>query len=327
MENRGGGDGKVRQGGAVTESDGQNTANTIAELTGVGVSWTAEKADTLIEALHWIRQFRGCVAVIKLGGSVMDASDNIVHLLLDTIFMESVGMQPVIVHGGGKAISRAMQKAGITPRFVQGRRYTDEATLSIVEQVLAGDVCEGIAKQLEDFGGIARSLNFHTRNVLTGEPLQLKDDAGNPVDLGYVGQVTEVDTATIRALCARGIVPVIPSVAVAKNGQKLNINADTAAQRIAEKLGAEKLIFVSDVPGVLSNREDPTSLIRSLTLADAQALIENGTIQGGMIPKIQACLETIRRGVRQVHLIDGRMRHSLLLDVYTRAGVGTVIRE
>ena len=288
---------------------------------------TAEKADTLIEALHWIRQFHGCVAVIKLGGSVMDSPDSIVHLLLDLIFMESVGMQPVIVHGGGKAISRAMNESGIEPRFVQGRRYTDAATLEIVERVLAGNVCEEIANRLEEFGGMARPLNFRTHCVLKGRPLQLRDESGELLDLGFVGEVTEVDTASIRALCARGIIPVIPSVAVASGGQKLNINADTAAQRIAERLGAEKLIFVSDVPGLLRDRNDPTTLIRNLTLTEAQSLIDDGTVQGGMIPKIQACMETIRRGVRKVHLIDGRMRHSLLLDVYTRTGVGTVICE
>ncbi len=286
-----------------------------------------EKADVLIEALHWIRQFRGSIAVIKLGGSVMDSADDMVHLLLDTIFMESVGMQPVIIHGGGKAISRAMQEAGITPRFVQGRRYTDAATLKIVERVLAGEVNEGIAKRIEEFGGMARPLNFRTKNVLTAKQITLSDEAGSPIDLGYVGRVTDVDTAAIRALCSRGIVPVIPSVAETPDGQRLNINADTAAQMIAEKLGAEKLVFVSDVPGVLRDKEDRSSLIRELSLDEAQRLIDDGTIQGGMIPKVQACMETVRRGVRKVHMVDGRLRHSLLLDIYTRTGVGTVISE
>ncbi|MDD3468490.1 MAG: acetylglutamate kinase [Thermoguttaceae bacterium] len=286
-----------------------------------------EKADVLIEALHWIRQFRGSIAVIKLGGSVMDSADDMVHLLLDTIFMESVGLQPVIIHGGGKAISRAMQEAGITPRFVQGRRYTDAATLQIVERVLAGEVNEGIAKRIEEFGGMARPLNFRTKNVLTAKQITLSDEAGNPIDLGYVGRVTDVDTAAIRALCSRGIVPVIPSVAETPAGQRLNINADTAAQMIAEKLGAEKLVFVSDVPGVLRDKEDRSSLIRELSLDEAQRLIDDGTIQGGMIPKVQACMETVRRGVRKVHMVDGRLRHSLLLDIYTRTGVGTVISE
>ena len=162
-----------------------------------------EKADVLIEALRWIRTFRGKITVIKLGGSVMEDERAISHLLLDILFMETVGMQPVIVHGGGAAISRAMKEAGIQPRFVQGRRYTDEATVKIVEQVLAYEINEKLAKGIEDLGGRAQPLNFRTTNVLFGERLVLRDESGDPVDLGLVGNVTRVDSGTIVDLCAR----------------------------------------------------------------------------------------------------------------------------
>jgi len=285
------------------------------------------KADTLIEALGWIRQFRDKVTVIKLGGSVLETPEALLHVLLDIVFMETVGMRPVVVHGGGKAISRAMDEAGITPRFVMGRRYTDQASLEIVERVLAGEVNEYLARRIEECGGRAMNLNFRTTNVLYGEPLALKDEAGNPVDLGFVGEVTRVDRAVIDNLCYADQVPVIPSMCITDDGQKLNVNADTAAMAVAQAMGAEKLVFLSDVPGVLLNKDDPDSLVHSLNAGEARRLIESGVVGGGMIPKVEACLETLNKGVRKIHIIDGRLRHSLLLEVYTTSGVGTEIRS
>jgi len=284
-----------------------------------------QKADVLIEALTWIRQFRGKKTVIKLGGSVMEDEGAMNHLLLDVVFMETVGMQPVVVHGGGAAISRAMAEVGLQPRFVQGRRYTDAATLKIVERVLAGEVNRKIAQQIVELGGQAQSLSFHTTNVLRGERILLPDENGQPVDLGYVGTITQVDRPTIEELCQAGIVPVIPSMCVTKEGQKLNVNADTAATAVAQALQAEKLVYLSDVNGVRHRKDDADSLIATLTAEEAQKLIENGSVEAGMIPKVQACLETLARGVRKVHIIDGRLRHSLLLEVYTTKGVGTQI--
>jgi acetylglutamate kinase len=284
-----------------------------------------QKADVLIEALTWIRQFRGKITVIKLGGSVMEDSNAMNHLLLDVVFMETVGMRPVVVHGGGAAISRAMTEAGLKPRFVQGRRYTDPETLDIVEKVLAGEINQRIAQCINDLGGKAQSLNFQTSNVLRGRRIALPDENGTPVDLGFVGTVTHVDRATIEHLCHAGIVPVIPSMCVTDEGQKLNVNADTAATAVAQTLEAEKLVYLSDVNGVRRNKEDPDSLIHSLTANEAQELIKSGAIESGMIPKVQACLETLERGVRKVHIIDGRLRHSLLLEIYTSKGVGTQI--
>ncbi|MFZ5830687.1 MAG: acetylglutamate kinase [Planctomycetota bacterium] len=284
-----------------------------------------QKADVLIEALRWIRQFRDKVTVIKLGGSVMENEQAMTHLLLDVVFMETVGMRPVVVHGGGAAISRAMNEAGLEPRWVQGRRYTDDGTLGIVEKVLAGDINEEIARRINELGGRAKPLNFHTMHVLRGERIVLPDDSGDPVDLGHVGTVTWVDSTTIETLCQQGIVPVIPSMAVTREGQKLNVNADTAATAIAQALQAEKLVYLSDVNGVRRDKNDPDSLIHTLTAPEAQELINSGAIDSGMIPKVQACLETLERGVRKVHIIDGRLRHSLLLEVYTTRGVGTAI--
>jgi acetylglutamate kinase len=284
-----------------------------------------QKADVLIEALGWVRQFRGKVVVIKLGGSIMDDANAMRHLLIDVVFMETVGMRPVIVHGGGAAISRGMEQAGLAARFIQGRRYTDEATLEIVEQVLAYETNEKLAAQIEEYGGRAAPLNFRTTNVLWGERLQLADDGGQPIDLGHVGTVTRVDRSTIDNLCYAGIVPVIPSMCRSEKGQKYNVNADTAANAVAASVGAEKLMFLSDVNGVRRSKTDPTSLIKSLTAAEARAMIRSGAIDKGMIPKIEACLEILDRGIRKVHIIDGRERHSLLLEIYTTQGVGTEI--
>ena len=284
-----------------------------------------EKADVLIEALQWIRQFRGKITVIKLGGSVMEDPTAMTHLLLDVVFMETVGMRPVVVHGGGAAISQAMASAGLQTRFVQGRRYTDEAVLEIVERVLAYEVNERIAQQIDQLGGRATPLNFRTTNVLFGSRIELHDESGQLVDLGHVGQVTRVDRNTIERLCREGIVPVIPSMCTTEEGEKLNVNADTAATAVARALEAEKLVFLSDVNGVRRHKDDPDSLVHSLTAEAAGEMIRSGAIEAGMIPKVQACLEILDQGVRKVHVIDGRLRHSLLLEVYTSKGVGTEI--
>jgi len=284
-----------------------------------------QKADVLIEALGWIRRFRDKVTVIKLGGSVMEEENALRHLLIDIVFMETVGMRPVVVHGGGAAINRAMADAGIELRFIQGRRYTDAAARDIVERVLAYETNEFIARRIEELGGRAQPLNFRTTNVLFGERITLDDEHGQPIDLGYVGHVTRVDRTTIDNLCYAGQVPVIPSMCLADDGTKLNVNADTAAMAVAQALGAEKFVFLSDVNGVRRNKNDPATLISSLTAAEARELIRTGAIDAGMIPKIEACLETLDRGVGKVHIIDGRLRHPLVLEIYTNKGVGTEI--
>jgi acetylglutamate kinase len=285
-----------------------------------------EKADVLIEALGWIRRFRDRITVIKLGGSIMDDPNAMLHVLVDIVFMETVGMRPVVVHGGGAAISRAMDEAGIESRFINGRRYTDEATLAIVERVLAGKINQHIAQQIERLEGRAMNLNFDSTNVLYGEPLRLTDDDGQAIDLGHVGTITRVDRQVIENLCYAGQVPVIPSMCVhEETGQKLNVNADTAAMAVAQSLGADKLVYLSDVNGVRVNKDDPETLIHTLDVATATELIESGKIDSGMVPKVEACLDTLDRGVGKIHIIDGRIRHSLLLEIYTNKGVGTQI--
>jgi len=245
---------------------------------------------------------------------------------VDIVFMESVGMRPIVVHGGGAAISRAMEEAKIVPRFIHGRRYTDPATLAIVEKVLAGEINEHIAGLIEKFGGRAMPLNFAgetNNNVLYGELLKIDGEDGKPLDLGHVGTVTKVDRDTLDNLCYAGQVPVIPSMCETETCERLNVNADTAATAVAQAVGAEKLVFLSDVNGVRLDKDDPDSIIHSLTAPEAKELIADGTIATGMIPKVEACLETLRRGVKKVHIVDGRVRHSLLLEIFTNLGVGT----
>ncbi|MDO4629476.1 MAG: acetylglutamate kinase [Planctomycetia bacterium] len=288
-----------------------------------------EKADVLIEALHWIREFRDKVFVIKLGGSLMTNPLAMSHLLQDLVFLETVGIRPIVVHGGGPAINRAMLEAGLQSRFVLGRRYTCEKTLEIVERVLATEFNEQLVEQITILGGRARSLNFNTKCVVFGEPLKLKDDDGNDLDLGFVGTVTRVDTDTIFDMMKNGIIPVIPSMCLTdgegENAQKLNVNADTVAMAVAQAVKCEKLVYLSDINGVRADKDDPDSLIPTLTAEMAEELFEKGVIQAGMIPKVQACLETVEKGVRKVHIVDGRLRHALMLEIFTTVGVGTEI--
>lgn len=280
------------------------------------------KADILVEAMGWISMFRDKTTVIKLGGSVLDDPDALQHLLIDVCFMSVVGMRPVLVHGGGKRINQAMAEAGLEPRFVQGRRYTDGQTLEIVERVLAEETNQFLADQLEKLGGRAMTLNFQSTPVLTGQPMT-HDESGQPIDLGHVGEVTSVDRIVIDNLCYAGQIPVIPSMCETEEGAKLNVNADSAAMAVAEALSAEKLVFVSDIPGVLRDSNDPATRITSLTPTRARQLIDEGVIHGGMIPKVEACLSVLDRGVSKVHIVDGRLRHSLLIEIYTTEGVGT----
>src|SRR5262249_31073148 len=297
------------------------------------------KAETLIEALGYIRTFRDRLTVIKLGGSAMEDPDSLRSTLQDIVFLETVGMRPVLVHGGGKAIDRAMDFAGIKPRKVLGRRYTDEATLSIVVKVLLHEINASIVRQVRHLGGRAVALHSDSLQCLFGEKLLLTperrilhgDDADAPaeqeapIDLGRVGRVTRVDGALVNDFCAAGVVPVIPCLALDADGAWLNVNADTAAAAVAMHLRAEKLVFLSDTPGILQDRTNPDSLLSHLDAVRCRELIGGGVIDAGMIPKVEACLESLRAGVRKTHIIDGRLNHSLLLEIYTDRGSGTEI--
>ncbi len=288
----------------------------------------SRKADVLIEAMKWIREHRGATVVVKLGGSLMEDEIAMMHLFTDLVFMESVGIKPVVVHGGGAAISQAMKDAGIEPRFVQGRRYTDDATLAVVREELAHKISRSLVDSIKFYSGSAVALSdcFDT-NVLYGRKTAQFDADGAEIDLGWVGEVTRVDVDKIREYCDRGVIPVIPSYTIVDDGGRngLNVNADVAATEVAKQLGADKLVFVSEVNGVRTDPNDPASMINSLTADEAKKLLASGAIIGGMIPKIQSCLKTLERGVKKIHIINGRIRHALLLEIFTSQGVGTEI--
>ncbi len=232
----------------------------------------------------------------------------------------------MVVHGGGAAITRAMDQAGIEARFVQGRRVTDPAALEVVRRVLVDEINTEIADLIEELGGRAMTLSIRGDNVLYGRRLKLPGPDGADLDLGAVGEITRVDSRVIENLCYAGQVPVIPSMCLdEKTEELLNVNADTVATAIAQALRAEKLVFLSDINGVRRDKKDADSLIHTLPASAAAELIATGAVDAGMIPKVEACLETLRQGVGKVHIIDGRLRHSLMLEIYTTSGVGTQI--
>ena len=283
------------------------------------------KAGVLIEALSWIQKFKGRYVVVKLGGSTLDQPDAVNSLLTDIVFMASVGMKPVLVHGGGKAISAAMAAAGIQARFVEGRRYTDSETLKIASTTLVEDISTGIVNALRSRGATATGLHYQSENVLIAEPLKLRDEAGAEVDLGHVGQVTAIDQELLVRICSTGTIPVIPSIALDQEGHRLNVNADTAAAAVARELNVEKLIFLSDIPGILTDVQDPNSRLSHVSISDVRQLIADQTIAGGMVPKVEAALDALDAGVRKVHIVDASMPHSVLLEIYSDTGVGTEI--
>ncbi|MEX0701841.1 MAG: acetylglutamate kinase [Planctomycetales bacterium] len=283
------------------------------------------KARVLVEALGWVRRFRGKYVVVKLGGSALDRPEAIRSLLTDVIFLETVGMKPILVHGGGKAISRAMSDAGLEARFVDGRRYTDDATLDIAARVLAGDICASLVGEIERQGAKAVGLSWLTRNCLIGRKLALPGPEGEPLDLGAVGEVIDIDRTPIDGAFAAGAIPVVPCIALDRGGKRLNVNADTAAAAIARLLPAEKLVFLSDVPGIFLDRNDPATLISHLDAARCRQLVAQGAIDAGMVPKVEAALESLAAGLSKVHIVDAAMPHSLLLEVYSDKGIGTEI--
>ena len=283
------------------------------------------KAGALIEAMGYIRGFRGRIVVVKLGGSVLDDEAAQRSLLADVAFMSTVGMRPIIVHGGGKAITRAMNEAGLEPVWVQGRRYTDQRTLTIVERVLVRTINEPICRTLEQLG--CKTMGLHTLSscVLTAEVLRLPGEGGRKIDLGLVGKVTSVNAKLLQTVCGDGTIPVISSTAMDRNGGKLNVNADTAAGKVAAAVVAEKLVMVSDTHGIRRNISDPESWISSLNAAQIKEMIDAGIITDAMYPKVEACMIALDGGVRKAHIIDGRIAHSLLLEIYTDKGIGTEI--
>ena len=282
------------------------------------------KACSLIEAMEYIRRFRGRIVVVKLGGSVLD-DENLQKMLPDIAFMATVGIQPIIVHGGGKAITEAMNKAGLEPVWVQGRRYTDQRTLTIAEHTLVHKINTPICQALTELGCEAMGLHSLASCVLFAQTLRLTAEDGRKLDLGLVGEVIEVNASLLKTLCAAGTIPVIASVAKDKAGEKLNVNADSAAGKVAAAVEAEKLVVVSDTHGILTDLEDADSKLSSANEAQIKKMIETDIITGAMLPKVEACLTALEAGVKKTHIINGRIKHSLLLEIYTDEGVGTQI--
>ena len=283
-----------------------------------------KKADVLIEALPYIQKFRGDTVVVKFGGSAMEDKACVESVLRDIAFMECVGLRPIVVHGGGKAISQRMKEAGLQPQFVKGLRVTDKASIEIVEQVLNNEVNPEIARTLEQFG--CKSRGIHGEHILTVKKHTATDDkTGEMLDWGYVGTITAVDVEPVKAYLQAGITPVITPLGLGPERKLYTITADEAAAAIAEKLEARKLVFLSDVPGILSKREDPLSIISTLKLGEVEDLIKRGVIAGGMLPKVGGALKALKAGVKKTHIIDASQPHSLLLELFTDKGVGTEI--
>lgn len=285
------------------------------------------KAGTLIEALPYIQQYYDKIVVVKIGGSLMDNPAAERELLRDVVFMNYVGMQPILVHGGGKEINAAMDEAGLEPQFVQGLRYTDERTLTIAEQVLCARINRRLVETLESYGVRAVGLNSLTSCVLFAEKKFLEGEGGRRIDLGYVGRITGVNHQILRLLCAADTIPVIAPIAIDPSGGRLNCNADTAAGEVAAAVEAEKFVNVSDTHGIRRDPNDPDSHCSSVTRAEIADMMANGVISKGMIPKVEACLRALEAGVRKAHIIDGRFEHALLLEIFTDKGVGTQILQ
>ncbi|MFO1477000.1 MAG: acetylglutamate kinase [Verrucomicrobiota bacterium] len=285
------------------------------------------KAATLLEALPFIQKFSGATFVVKYGGSFMDSPDAAVRngVARDIVFLEAVEINPVVVHGGGKAITRAMEKAGLKASFIQGQRVTDDATVGIVDHVLSREINPEIVKTIQSLGGKARGFSgadiFKCRRLLLDD----KEKPGNKLDIGYVGEVIEVNTDPLRQCIRHGITPVISPVALGPDGHIYNCNADIAAAQAAIALKAKRLVFMSDVPGLLRDPNDPDSVIPHVRTGEVDGLKKTGVVDKGMIPKVDSAVAAIQAGVEKVSFVDGRVPHSVLLEIFTDEGVGTEV--
>lgn len=287
------------------------------------------KAAVLVNALPYLQAFRNQTLLIKFGGSAMDNPDLVKKLMRDIVLLEALGMNPVIVHGGGKAISKAMAESGLEAKFINGLRVTTREAIGIVERTLSGEINPGLVDMVRSAGG--KGVGIPGTEVFVGEKIQEKDEDedGNPIEIGEVGNVIGCLLPRIQEALSLEITPVISPLAKELGTRNsLNINADLAAAALAKELKPVKLIYISDVPGILKDAKDPDTLIKSITRKEALALIEDGTVSGGMIPKVRSAIDALNAGVRKVHFIDGRLPHTLLLEIFTPEGTGTeIIRE
>jgi acetylglutamate kinase len=285
----------------------------------------SERAAILVQALPYIRKFRGKTIVVKYGGNAMINQELKGAVIQDIVLMASVGIRTVLVHGGGPEIDALLKKIGKESRFVQGLRYTDEETMETVQMVLCGKVNKDIVALIQEAGGQALGLCGIDGAMLKAR--RLKGEGGE--DLGLVGEIEEVDTSLLRATLDSGVIPVLSSVAygLGDDAGALNVNADTAAAKVAAAMKAEKLILMTDVQGILRDLKDPASLVRSASLAELEGLKREGVVSKGMIPKADCCAVALNGGVRQAHIIDGRLFHAILIELFTDGGIGTMIQQ
>ena len=285
------------------------------------------KAATLLEALPYIQKFSGATFVVKYGGSFMDSPDTAVRTSVarDVVFLEAVEIDPVVVHGGGKAITRAMENAGLRANFIQGMRVTDEASAQIVDEVLSRQINPEVVATIQSLGG--QAVGFAGTDIFKCRKLWLDDktDPGRKLDIGYVGEVVEVNTALLKECIWSGFTPVISPTARGEDGEVYNCNADVAAAQVAIALKAKRLVFMSDVPGLMRNPKDPDTIIPHLQTSEVDALKKAGVVDKGMIPKVDSAVAAINAGVEKVSFVDGRISHAVLLEIFTDEGVGTEI--
>ncbi len=283
------------------------------------------KAATLLEALPYIQKFSGETFVVKYGGSFMDSPDAAVRNVVarDIVFLEAVEINPVVVHGGGKAITRAMEAAGLKANFIQGQRVTDEATVKIVDDVLSSEINPEIVATINSLGGAAKG--FSGTEIFKCRKTFVKDPQGQQLDIGYVGEVFKVKTAPLIACIKQGITPVISPIARGEDGKIYNCNADVAAAQVAIALKAKRLVFMSDVPGLMRDPKDPSTVISHLQISEVDGLKKSGVIDKGMIPKVDSAVAAITAGVEKVSFVDGRVPHSVLMEIFTDAGIGTEV--
>lgn len=292
----------------------------------VDVTSLINKADVLNEALPFIQEFKDSIAVVKFGGSAMENPELTKKTMRDIVLLEAIGMKMVVVHGGGKAISARLKELGVETRFINGLRVTDDATIKVVDDVLHNNTNKSLVDGIKAVG--SRGVSISGKRIMRAEKLWSKDAAtGEPLDIGYVGKVIAVDVAPILDALNYKFIPVITPLAMDFHGQTYNINADTAACEIAKALKARKLVFLSDVPGILRDPKDESTLISVIRTSEVDDLIADGVLSGGMLPKIQSSVSAIKAGTREVHMIDGRTPHSLLLEIFTNSGIGTEIIE
>src|SRR5512136_2874585 len=283
------------------------------------------KATTLLEALPYIQRFSGATFVVKYGGSFMDSPDPEVRngVARDIVFLEAVEINPVVVHGGGKAITRAMEKAGLKATFLQGQRVTDAATVQIADQVLSHEINPEVVAAINSLGGLAKG--FAGPDIFRCRKAQVKGPDGQALDLGYVGEVIGVNTPPLLECIARGVTPVISPTARGEDGKVYNCNADVAAAQAAIALKARRLVFMSDVPGLLQDPNQPDSVISRLRINEVEGLKLKGIVDKGMIPKVDSAVAAIKAGVEKVSFVDGRVPHAVLLEIFTDEGVGTEV--